>query len=134
MRSHPWLLIALLWAVSAQAADDDIARCNPQGSQMELNACAWESLHAADAELNATWREVLAKIGDRPVAIAKLKAAQRLWIRLRDADVEARFPLEEGENERTQYGSIHPMELADIKAEMTRERTRYLRAHWLDGR
>ena len=133
MKSIAAIAFALLWMASAKAAPQvDAIQCDPQGSQMELNTCAALRLSAADDELNATWREVQAKIGTRPVAIAKLKAAQRLWIQLRDADLEARFPLEKGETERTQYGSIHPMELADAKAAFTRERTRYLRSIWLD--
>lgn len=106
--------------------------CNPAGSQVELNACAAEELAAADAELNATWREVLARQGDDAVALDRLKAAQRLWIQLRDADLEARFPLAEGQNPRVQYGSMYPMSFASAKAELTRARTHYLRTQFLE--
>ena len=133
MKPFTLFVLSLFWVVAAQAASqDDKIQCDPQGSQMELNACASLKLSAADDELNATWRQVLATIGDRPVAIAKLKAAQRLWIQLRDADMEAQFPLEKGQDARVEYGSIYPMEFAETKAKLTAERTRYLRSTWLD--
>ena len=134
MKPLAMMLFALLWAVTAPAAtqDGNGLACDPQGSQMELNTCAALQLSAADDALNATWREVLAQIGNRPMAIAKLKAAQRLWIQLRDADMEAQFPLENGQDARVEYGSIYPMEFANAKAKLTRERAHYLRATWLE--
>lgn len=133
MKSLALLLPSLLWVAMAQAAAPaDTPVCNPEGTQTELNLCAFEEFQAADAELNATWRKVLARMADDPLAIAKLKAAQRLWIQFRDADLEARFPLAPDENPRAKYGSIHPMELANAKTGLTRDRTRYLQTHWLE--
>ena len=128
------LLPALLVSATAQATPQlDEKDCNPNGSQMELNYCAELRLSAADDALNATYKDVLATIGDQPMAISNLKKAQRLWVQLRDADLDAQFPLEKGQEARIEYGSIYPLEWADAKATMTRERTRYLRAHWLDA-
>ncbi|MCW4453446.1 DUF1311 domain-containing protein [Flavobacterium sp. MXW15] len=132
---RPFLLALLLAAgVPALAGARDGAGqlpCNPEGSQVELNACAANELAAADAELNATWREVLKRLGDDAVAVDRLKTAQRLWIQLRDADLEAQFPLAEGQDPRMQYGSMYPMSFASAKAELTRQRTGYLRAQFL---
>ncbi len=130
------VLLALLLATCMPAfagARDGAGQlpCNPEGSQMELNACAADELAAADAELNTTWREVLERLGDNIIAVHRLKAAQRLWIRLRDADMEAQFPLAEGQNPRVEYGSMFPMSFAYAKAELTRQRTAYLRARFL---
>ncbi len=107
--------------------------CNPEGSQVELNACAADELAAADDELNATWRDIIKRLGDDAIAVARLKAAQRLWIQLRDADMEAQFPLADDQDPRVQYGSMYPMSFAHAKAELTRQRTRYLRAQFLDN-
>jgi len=115
---------------SAQVDSQGIA-CNPAGSQIELNACAAQALAAADAELNASWRQVLQQLGDNTVAVDRLKAAQRLWIQLRDADLAAQFPLAEGQDPRVEYGSMFPMSRDHAKAELTRQRTAYLRAHFL---
>ena len=132
---RPVLLTLLLTAgVPAVAAAHDVAgrtACNPEGSQLELNACAADELAQADAELNAVWREVLSK-ADSTVARDKLKAAQRLWMQLRDADLAAQFPLAPGQDPRVEYGSMYPMSFASTKAGLTRQRTAWLRATFLE--
>ncbi len=133
MKLHLLLLPCLMFTATAQAVPQLSGKdCDPNGSQMQLNYCAALRLSAADDELNATWKQVLALIADRPLAIGKLKAAQRIWIQLRDADMQAQFPLADGQDARVEYGSIYPMEFDDAKATLTRERTRYLHATWLD--
>lgn len=123
------LPLLLLVAGTAFAAGP---RCNRDGSQAELNACATDELKAADAELNRVYREVLARNAKESVFLERMKAAQRLWVQLRDADLDAQFPLAKGQDPRLEYGSIYPMERAYAQAALTRERTRYLRSHWLD--
>ncbi|WP_237055042.1 lysozyme inhibitor LprI family protein [Marilutibacter chinensis] len=120
------VLAALSGAVAAQPA------CNPDGTQQEMNACAFDEYAAADAELNRVYRAVLASRAGDAVFAERLRAAQRLWIRLRDADLDAEFPIAEGEDPRIEYGSIYPLERAAAMTRMTRERTRYLREQWLD--
>ncbi len=133
---RPFLPILLLIAcIPAFAAARDGAgqlACNRDGSQVELNACAADELAAADAELNAVWRDVLAGTGDDALARERLRTAQRLWLQLRDSDLAAQFPLAEGQDPRVQYGSIYPMSFALAKAELTRTRTAYLRARLFD--
>ncbi|MEN4903536.1 lysozyme inhibitor LprI family protein [Luteimonas sp. TWI1437] len=43
----------------------------------------------ADAELNRTYRAVLAEYADVPGAVEAIRDAQRSWIALRDRDLEA---------------------------------------------
>ncbi|PJK11507.1 hypothetical protein CO614_06530 [Lysobacteraceae bacterium NML120232] len=125
---------ALLLALAALSASPTLlaqTRCNQQGSQQEMNACAHDALQAADAELNQVWREVRQRHRDNPM-FAKLQQAQRLWIQMRDAELEAMFPIKPGENRYLEYGSMYPM-LHDLaKAKLTRERTEHLRRHYLD--
>lgn len=120
------LTMVVLPSVAASPA------CNPDGSQPEMNACAQDELELADAELNAVYLQVLEHSKHEPVFLQKFRAAQRLWIQLRDADLEAQFPLADGENPRLAYGSIYPLEYASAKAELTRARTQYLRTHLPD--
>ena len=56
--------------------------------------------------------------------------ARMAW--LRDADLEAQFPLVDGEDPRFTYGSIYPLEYASAQTELTRARTQYLRTHLPD--
>lgn len=128
-----WGMAGMLASLPALAAGQDAGKplCDGYGTQQELNDCAADRLAAADQELNTIWRQVLDKQQGDALAIAKLKAAQRLWIQLRDADLAAQFPLAEGENPRIAYGSIYPLEFAGAREQLTRERTRYLQATWL---
>ena len=70
--------------------------CNPDGAQAELNACAAEKLALADADLNRVYRAVLERLADNGLATQRLRNAQRLWIQLRDADIQARYPVPDG--------------------------------------
>ncbi|MGA6537566.1 lysozyme inhibitor LprI family protein [Stenotrophomonas sp. NPDC101269] len=121
------LLLGATCPAFAQRAD-----CNPGGNQMELNACAAQELQRADAALNAVYRQVLAKHAGEAVALEKIKAAQRLWIQLRDADLEARYPVGKDQNPRVLYGSMYPMLYAGYKAALTETRTTYLRNEFLE--
>ncbi len=124
------LLLALL-PVAASAASPDKA-CDNARTQLEINDCAAQQASAADTELNAVYRQVMQQLQGQPVAIEKLRAAQRLWIPLRDADIEARYPVGKDENPRVLYGSMYPMLYSAAKADLTRQRTQWLRATFID--
>lgn len=120
----------LLGAVAPVAAQD--VKCDPGGNQLELNACADNEFKQADAELNAVYRQIVAKLAGEPVALAKMKAAQRLWVQLRDADLDARYPVGDDENPRLLYGSMYPMLYSGAKAALTTARVTYLRNEFLE--
>ena len=122
-----FLALLLLPGIAAARHPD----CNPEGAQDEMNICAVEELGAADEELNKVYRAILARNAGDPLFIEKFKAAQRLWIQLRDAEVEARLPLAEDESGQFKYGSSFLVEETMALKELTEQRTRYLRAQWL---
>jgi len=124
------LLLAVL-PFAAFAASPGKA-CDEARTQFELNECAAAEATAADTELNSVYRQVMQKLQGQQVAIDKLRAAQRLWIPLRDADIEARYPVGKDEDPRVLYGSMYPMLYSANKAELTRKRTQWLRATFLD--
>ena len=123
------LPLLLLACGSAVAAPD----CGSENTPTEMNACAAQEFRAADAELNEAYRAIVKRHAGDALFLKKLKASQRLWIQLRDADLEAQFPLAPGQSAQVEYGSIYPLEYANAKTELTRERTRYLLAHWPAG-
>lgn len=94
-------------------------------SQATLNDNASKQYQAADKELNAVYRQIIKDYSSKPVFIRNLKAAQRAWIKLRTADLAARFPSTGG-------GSATPMCKAMYLENITRDRTKYLRA-WVTG-
>ncbi|WP_045769912.1 lysozyme inhibitor LprI family protein [Xanthomonas albilineans] len=127
------LALALLVSVAAPARADNVG-CDPAGAQAQLDACAAQDLRKADAELNTIYRQIMAKLVKQPLALDKLKTAQRLWVQLRDADLEARYPAGNHRSPQMLYGSMYPTLYASTKAELTAARTAYLRATFLERR
>lgn len=110
------------------ASSDGGVECNPDGAQIEMNACARDDYEAADAALNATWKQLIAALEGQDAALREARAAQRAWIKFRDAEVSAHFPLDEGEDPRMLYGSMYPMSFNGLMTTLTRQRTEQLRA------
>lgn len=113
----------LIVAFFALAVLQSTAYCQ---SQTALNRQAGNQYQKADKELNAVYQKILKDYAKKRVFITKLKNAQRLWVQLRDAELEARFP------EPNQYGSALPSCRAIYLADLTRQRTKFLRT-WLNG-
>ncbi len=125
---------AAFLALAATAAGPTFAddACEAKAmDQASMNTCAQQDMQAADDELNQVYRAVLKAHADEPVFLEKLKAAQRTWIRSRDQDLEAQFPLAPDESAQVVYGSIYNYEYAKAKAVLTGLRTAYLRKQFL---
>ena len=122
-------LAFLLLLVAGQAAAGGDLRCNPEGSQSEMNFCAADDFAKTDDELNSVYADVLACSIGNPSFTGNLKVAQRAWIRFRDAELDSRFPVGPGENDRVLYGSMYPMLFLGEKARLTKDRTAQLRTY-----
>jgi uncharacterized protein YecT (DUF1311 family) len=93
-------------------------------TQAEMNADASAHLRATEAEQRQVLDELRGKAREKTDALATLEAAQRAWEAYRDAHVRALWPsADDG-----RYGTVNPMCVATTKAELTRARTRELRA------
>lgn len=104
--------------------NDGAPACNPD-TQIEMNACANNDYAAADKKLNDTWKALIAKEKDNKTYIKSLRIAQRAWIKLRDADVDAMFACKEGDM-RICWGSMYPMLRQGAMTEITEARTKRL--------
>jgi uncharacterized protein YecT (DUF1311 family) len=120
------------------AAQDPQWNCENPQAQQEMNYCAAEDFRRADAELNTVYRTAItnAQAADRdyagladggggpsdggPGEEATLRAAQRAWIALRDANCRL-------ESFEARGGSMQPMIDAGCRATMTRARIAELR-------
>ena len=109
----PWLMVPSV----AHAAD-----CANAATQMAMNACAAGDPRAADARLNATFNEVAGRLRGQDDAGHRLVAAERAWVRFRDA--ECAF-----DTNQVSGGSIAPMVLAECQTTMTKAREQRLRAY-----
>lgn len=116
-------LATLLLALSpllcqAQNSKQYLACSQTAQTQAAMNACAAEELQRADAELNRTYRALMAKIAQHPDTAAKIKSAQLAWLVFRDAYLEAMYP---ASDKQAEYGSMYPLELALLRAKLTRQ-------------
>ncbi len=117
------LFFALVWFLFAgncfsQHMNAKDAPCQNVGSGADETACFAATAKKSDAELNELYRRVLTVVdGDE---LVKLEAAQRLWMRFRDANCDAEHELYLG-------GSAASMvKLACLEA-VTRHRTEELK-------
>lgn len=110
-------LVVFLAAAPAFAAD-----CSKATDQASLNRCADQNYKAVDARLNATYRQITARLKDDPEKTKLLVSAQKAWIAFRDA--ECRFAASGVEG-----GSIHPMTVSDCLASLTGNRIEALKGY-----
>jgi uncharacterized protein YecT (DUF1311 family) len=125
MRLH---LLALPLLLMARPAFGQEVDCNNQLAQQDMNFCAEKDFEAADAELNAVWKEARQVAKDLDAELSEdlkgadkaLLAAQRAWIGYRDGQCElAGF--------EARGGSMEPMLVSGCKATLTQARTKELK-------
>jgi len=61
-------------------------------TQYEMNKDAYNEYKKTDKELNKVYKEIIELYKDDTLFIKKLRIAQRIWIKLRDADLEMQYP------------------------------------------
>ena len=89
-------------------------------SMVEITEKARLQFERADKNLNTAYNDLKMKYKNYPNFIEKLKIAQRLWIKYRDALIEMQFPSNEP---RLDYGSMYTLCVLNFKTELTRKRT-----------
>ena len=97
-------------------------------TQYEINQDAENSYKKAEQELNDTYQKILKEYASDTSFISHLKAAERLWIEFRDAELAMKFPPEPAGS----YGSVLPMCESQYMEQLTRDRIKTLKV-WLDG-
>lgn len=127
------LALSLLCTVASPLAAEEKLDCENVMAQQDMTICAGRDYDAADAELNAVWKEARAAAKaedaeyqeDLKGAEKALLAEQRGWIAYRDGHCElAGF--------EARGGSMEPMLVAMCLAETTRLRTQEL-MRYIDG-
>lgn len=97
--------------------------CENAQSQMALDQCASQDFKAADANLNAAYRQVVARLKGSPDQAKLLLHAQRAWLDFRDADCAFRGSGVAG-------GSAYPMIVTQCRTSLTTQRTGEIKS-WL---
>lgn len=105
---------AVVWAQEPKKAPP----CTDAQSQAEMNICAGNEYKKADAELNQTYRQLVAMLDDAEKP--QLKDVENAWIKYRDANCNFVADQYKG-------GSIRPMIYGLCLADVTRNRTSELK-------
>jgi len=90
-------------------------------SQLELTQMANTKYEIADKELNLVYQQIRAKYSYDAELLRKLREAQLIWIKFRDASLEA------GLFDSTPEGSMHQMEKYLLLEKLTRDRIKQLK-------
>lgn len=101
--------------------------CRNDGSGSDSAVCAHDDLLKADAQLNNAYQaalKLLASDPDRADAKVALVAAQREWVKFRDADCQVQDRI-------FQHGSMRAALVASCLTERTEQRTKELTEIWL---
>lgn len=96
-------------------------------SQAQMNNDSYISYKKVDDELGVVYQKVIKKYSKNPDFINALRASERLWIQLRDAEIKMRFP---AKDPRLEYGSVYPICVNIYLESITKTRISYLK-EWL---
>ncbi|MDE8654368.1 lysozyme inhibitor LprI family protein [Novosphingobium album (ex Liu et al. 2023)] len=122
----------LLPLLAATAAPPDAGwNCADPVAQQEMNWCAAEEYRRADDTMNAQWQRTVAFMKERDTGLdraddkaagyfATLLAAQRAWLKYRDAHCA-------GMGFLFRDGSMEPLLVATCRTRLTEERTTQLK-------
>ena len=99
----------------------------PGQPQQKMNQTAGDAFAAEDKALNEVYQKLRSTFSKNPVFLKNLKAAQRLWLGFRDAQLAMKFP----DRPAGFYGSGLAMCKANYLAELTHARTSQLQ-EWLN--
>lgn len=102
-----------------QRKQDPCTKADKTGVTLDIVECSLKKLAEADADLNKTYRELMAKLGDKKSEL-KLRTAQQAWIKYRDANCDFVMELSGG-------GSASTFEFNFCLVDMTAARTKELR-------
>ncbi|SSW65643.1 lysozyme inhibitor LprI family protein [Achromobacter agilis] len=117
--------LMLMQAAGAQAQPQPQLRpidCSKAATQTDMSMCADQAYRKSDADLNAAYKEVNARLKDDKTALTQFHAAQRAWLFFRDA--ECAFA-----SAGTSGGSAYPMALSTCLDKLTQARTKELQAY-----
>jgi uncharacterized protein YecT (DUF1311 family) len=114
-----FVLSTIQLSVSGEQSGQRQGPCDKAETTVELNECAAKEYKLADAELNKTYKQVMARFGDEGYKSA-LRESHLAWLKYRDLNCDFQSYM-------SKAGSIHPIEYAFCRTEMTQARTSELK-------
>jgi uncharacterized protein YecT (DUF1311 family) len=122
------IILIMCFPLSAFSSEADLCLENAK-SQSDMTLCSGINHTRADAELNRVYNLIRKVYAEDKEFLSKLKTSQLAWIKLRDADLEMKFP---HEDKQYQYGTAYRMCALGVSTKLTLQRVEYLK-QWLTG-
>ena len=129
MPSRLLLLAALFTSCAAVAATEPKLDCANASTTVAMTQCAALDADAAEAKLNAAYKALVKNLSQPDTATdnytlmrQKLQAAQRAWIKFRDADCDAVYQVNSS-------GTLRGLAAVGCKRQRAEQRTRELQAY-----
>ena len=117
-----FVILGLFVARGASAQEGD--PCLGMQSQSEMNACAADQYAKADAEMNAVYKQWMAKYKSDVEFVAKLRLAQESGLKFRDRGPTCFYYQKD---KVAAYGSVYPTCRSRALSHLTVERTNELK-------
>ncbi|MGW8247275.1 MAG: lysozyme inhibitor LprI family protein [Acidiferrobacterales bacterium] len=113
-------LIVLVLFASAQgvAWSQTPVKCNYEGTQAQLNVCAFRDFNIADVELNRVYKKLMSSLKSESKKV--LIDEQRAWLKMRDPQCKMEA------NSEAEGGSMWPMVYNSCREKLTKARTQQL--------
>ena len=92
-------------------------QCNYEGTQQEMNACAFDEFKTEDKLLNEKYKKIMQALPKKQQI--QLRQEQRLWLKQRD-------PKCQQETKESEGGSIWPLMFYSCLSSSTKQRTETL--------
>ena len=123
-----WTVLCIALSTAPSYSQDPDCSDTSDLNQGEMNFCAGKAYQAADAELNAVWKQVYPSLKRRdeetgfeePTLAEAVLEAQRNWIAYRDSNCRSQGLIYRG-------GSIVPLIVSSCLESMTEQRIKELR-------
>jgi len=115
------LTTMFLLVSSISYATESTIECKEDGTQQEMNVCAYDDFKKADKELNSVYNELRKVKKEDKLFFKNLKKAQKAWIVFRDLDLKAQFTCKSG-NMAECFGSMYNLSFHSAKMELTKQR------------
>ena len=103
---------------SARSEESEV-QCNYEGTQTQMNACAFRDFSVSDKELNRVYKKLIASLSSKDQGI--LREEQRAWLKKRDPKCNKEADDEAG------GGSMRPLIFYVCLEEATKVRVQQLR-------
>ena len=120
------MTLCIVITVLSEFAHGQEPVCLNDGSGRDTAVCAYAELAKADAQLNDAYQKALDLLGsaDRVDAKVALVAAQRAWVKFRDADCHVQDRI-------FQNGTMRAALVGSCLKDLTEQRTKELKEIWL---